>query len=254
MRIDLKYSRPPEAEPGSLDSKEAGARVRLSRKRLAASDLGGTVRAWRLWAVCVEATASYGRAADLTFATALAKRAGIPHGMASKFLRQFDELGVFQWPREERRGDRKARLLALPGAWDVATLPSHEGGDVATLPSHESAARGHRVAPLHNLEMSVVRQDSQGGGGTPQGDGQHAPGATGVTSQASGQEASHPSADDVARTVASLEADLGPIVAERFAPYHADERTSDSTGDDEAAQVRHQVANPSKTRAKGGQS
>ena len=42
----------------------------------------------------------------------------------------------------------------------------------------------------------------------------------------------------------------GPAVAERFASYRGDERTGDTTGDDEAAQVRDAAANPVKQRAR----
>jgi hypothetical protein len=38
--------------------------------------------------------------------------------------------------------------------------------------------------------------------------------------------------------------------AERFAPFHGDERTGDGVGDDEASQLRWNGANPRKTSAR----
>lgn len=94
-------------------TKELGQRVRLSRERLAASELASTVRAWRLWAVCIDYTASYTRASYQTFVVTLGREAGVKPQVASGLLRRFDELGVFCW-KAAPRGSKLASELGLP--------------------------------------------------------------------------------------------------------------------------------------------
>src|SRR5690348_870130 len=97
--MSRKSRRPPQCEPGYMDSrtKEMAERLRVSRERLMSSDLRSTTRAWRLWAACVEATVGYTREADQTYAVTLAQAANVTRQVASDILRRFDELGVFQW-------------------------------------------------------------------------------------------------------------------------------------------------------------
>lgn len=92
--------------------KEAGLKLRLSRQRLAESDLHDIGRAWRVWAACVELTASYSKNAERTTVVEIAALAGIRADKVSPILREFDRLGVFTWRKEE--GRRRAGLLVLP--------------------------------------------------------------------------------------------------------------------------------------------
>lgn len=93
--------------------KEAGERYRLSRERLLASpELSGSLRAWRLWAVCMEETASYSKAADRVHAATLAGKAGLRRDKVSEILYAFDAQGVLVWRKD--RGSRSPGFLALP--------------------------------------------------------------------------------------------------------------------------------------------
>lgn len=119
--------RPAHCEPGSLKgAKELGERLRLSRERLAASDLARLGSAWRLWAACADATFGYAREADTIYLTTLARTAGVHRSKAGPLLRRFDELGVFVW-KAAPRGSHGISELGLP---HVAPQ-LHEGAHVA---------------------------------------------------------------------------------------------------------------------------
>jgi hypothetical protein len=243
-------------QPGAMagNTKEMGERLRLSRERLMASELAGTARAWRLWAACVDATVGYTREADATYVVGLARRANMERQVASKLLRRFSELGVFQW-RSGPRGSHTKGLLTLPASGGQSgTMGEASGGQSGTM---SPGPQGVKVAPLHSNELSVegVAQGGQEGPagaqrGTPPGGGPGAPGSG--LHRGAGQpegQAPEPGPAEVEAFWAAVEAEPGPAgLAERFAPWHGDERTGDGVGDDEAAQVRHQAANPRKAR------
>ena len=107
--------------------KDAGQRLRLSRQRLAESEfvlvegngkserrtkLATNSRAWRLWAVCIERTASYSQAADRTYVESLASLTGMRPDKVTPLLRAFDSEGVFVWRKD--RGRISKGFLALP--------------------------------------------------------------------------------------------------------------------------------------------
>lgn len=92
--------------------KDAGRKMRLSRQRLAESELHTSGRAWRVWAACIELTASYSKNAERTTVVEIAALAGIRPARVSPILRDFDRLGVFTWRKD--RGRRSPGLLVLP--------------------------------------------------------------------------------------------------------------------------------------------
>lgn len=94
------------------DYVDASRRFRLSRQRLAESELDGQARAWKLWAVCMERTAGYSKSADRVHVVTLANLAGMRDDKASALLREFDRLGVVVWRKDT--GRRSPGFLALP--------------------------------------------------------------------------------------------------------------------------------------------
>jgi hypothetical protein len=252
-----RTTRPAHCEPGSItDARELGERLRASRERLAASDLAKIGRAWRLWAVCADATFGYSRAADQTYATSLGRKAGIDRWAASEMLRRFDELGVFGW-RAAPRGSHAISELSLP--------PLTWSGDhvsdvhVVSTPPVDAPTRGLGTT-LQSNELSVMAMSDAASAGTHR--------SSVIGSSDSGSEDWHaerraipeigparcatPGCDGIAFSEDfCIECDRKHFYeAERFASFHGDERTTDGVGDDEAAQLRWQSANPSKTRVR----
>lgn len=93
---------------------DAGRKLRLSRQRLAESELGRSKspRAWRVWAACIEATASYSKGAERIYVSEIAKTAGMRPDKVSPILMEFDRLGVFGWKKD--KGRRSTGFLTLP--------------------------------------------------------------------------------------------------------------------------------------------
>jgi hypothetical protein len=118
-----KTRRPAHCQPGSItDARELGERLRLSRERLAASELADQGQAWRLWAACVDATFGYAREADQIYLTTLARNAcGVHRNAASRIMRRFDELGVFVW-KAAPRGSHAISELRLPPLHALPTV------------------------------------------------------------------------------------------------------------------------------------
>jgi hypothetical protein len=145
--------RPAKCEPGSLnDAREQGKRLRLSRERLANSELARLGQAWRLWAVCVDATFGYAREADQTYVVTLAAAAaGMDRKAAGRLLRQFDELGVFGW-KAAPRGSHAISELSLPALmW--SRDPMKTGSSAA--PQAGGPTRGLGAALQSNRSMNV---------------------------------------------------------------------------------------------------
>ena len=134
----------PYAQAGSLDRVEMGLRLRASRDRLMNSSRADHTRAWRLWAACVEATASYSKGSDETFVTTLANRAGVDAKYAGQCLRQFNEDGVFTW-NASPQGSRTMGMLSLPPI-TRQPLPT----DAATVGDGEA----HRLPPTTTKDTS----------------------------------------------------------------------------------------------------
>ena len=114
----MKYT-----DAGSLSRPEVGRRIRASRRRLADSDLeflasgrktklATSARSWRVWAVCSELTASWGKGSDRVHVATIANLAGLREDKVSPILRAFDEEGIFSWRKET--GRRGKGLLSLP--------------------------------------------------------------------------------------------------------------------------------------------
>lgn len=114
-------------QAGTLTSVEVGRRFRASRENLAHSqfiliegtgknerrtDLSDSARAWKVWAVCAELTASWSKASDRVHVRTIANRAGLREDKVSPILRAFHEEAVFGWVKDE--GKRSAGLLTLP--------------------------------------------------------------------------------------------------------------------------------------------
>jgi len=109
-----RRTRPAHCAPGSFtDARALGERLRVSRERLASSELANLGQAWRLWAACVDATFGYAREADRIYLSTLARAAGVHRTKVGPILRQFDELGVFTW-RAAPRGSHGISELGLP--------------------------------------------------------------------------------------------------------------------------------------------
>lgn len=120
-----KPRRPAHCAPGSItDTRQLGERLRVSRERLAASELATSGMAWRLWAACVDATVGYARQADQVYATTLGGAAGVHRSKVGALLRRFDELGVFGWDAAPR-GSHGISELRLP---DVMYRPRCTNG------------------------------------------------------------------------------------------------------------------------------
>ena len=153
-----KRTRPQECEPGYLtDTKEMGRRLRLSKERLEASDLADKGQAWRMWAACVEATFSYAREADQTYAQVLARSAAnMDRSAASRILRRFDELGVFGW-EPAPLGSHGMSLLRLPALHAVPA--PHEELHAVPTPHVGGSTRGPDAA-LHNSVLLTNAHES----------------------------------------------------------------------------------------------
>ena len=265
-----KTRRPAYCEPGSFNNAdELGRRLRLSRERLAASDLAGQGQAWRLWAACADATFGYAREADQIYLTTLARNAADVHrNAASRIMRRFDELGVFGW-HAAPRGSHGISLLSLPPLHAPSTV--HEDRLDAPLTVHEDA---HAPSTVHEdgatcsahgaLQSNEVKSIELITNSSPIATGtqhHHSP-VIGPSEGVEGSDDWHaerranpetrPEPDafddlDAAVQAAYADADL----AVRFPPFHEDQRTGDGVGDDEASQLRWEAANPHRTRARG---
>lgn len=147
--------RPPDCRPGTItEPRYLGERLRASRERLAASDEAGRGRAWRLWAVCADATFGYSREADQTYVSALARAAGgMNRNEASRLLRRFHELGVFVW-EPAPQGSHGISRLALPalGVPDTGHAPPTVRVE-ATCTAHGACTCTAHGA-LHSYELS----------------------------------------------------------------------------------------------------
>jgi hypothetical protein len=110
-------------QAGSLDYKDAGRRVRLARQRLQESKaeisdgqrsfrLASSARAWRVFAVCAERTASWSKGSDSVHVRTIAKEAGLPENKVSVILKAFDAGGIFSWVKDDGRYSQG--LLSLP--------------------------------------------------------------------------------------------------------------------------------------------
>jgi hypothetical protein len=281
--MQRKSRRSAHCEAGAManNTKEMAARLRLSRERLLASDLKQNTRAWRLWAACVEATVGYTREADQTYVVGLARRAAMERQVASQLLQRFNDLGVFVW-QSGPRGSHTPGMLTLPrlSGGHSGTVSEASGGQSGTM---SPAPQGVTVAPLHNSELSNEAMDGQ----TSLDAGTHHFPLIGPSDGVDASEDWHaerraiqearpelaaltreelvrlaharPEKQDAIRAeLARREAEADPALAKvlaRFgdpAPgsFDGDERTGDTTGDDEASQLRWQGANPSKTRAR----
>lgn len=79
---------------------------------MVASDLANSPRAWRIWAVCAELTASYSKSADRVYVSTIANLANVRPDHASPVLRQFDAEGIYIWRKDV--GRKSPGFLALP--------------------------------------------------------------------------------------------------------------------------------------------
>jgi hypothetical protein len=156
-----RKTRPAYCEPGSLkDARELGERLRLSRERLAASELARLGSAWRLWAACADATFGYAREADRTYVVTLAAAAaGLDRKAAGRLLRRFDELGVFGW-KAAPLGSHGISELSLPRLVGSGR-PTHDpaGGPETSL--HDPV--GGPETPLQSnesLSSALITHDS----------------------------------------------------------------------------------------------
>lgn len=243
-----RKSRPAHCTPGSIkDARELGERLRISRERLAGSELAGIGQAWRLWAACADATFGYAREADQIYVAALTRTSGVHRSKVGPLLRRFDELGVFAW-KAAPRGSHGISELGLP---HVAPKV-HEGAHVAPR-VHEGASSCSPQGALQSNTSMCVGHESSLDTGTCRSS-LMAPERSSEDWEAErpARPQAEPGREDWAASieaaVAEAERDAGPTLAERFPPYHEDERTGDTTGDDEASLMRWAGANPSKTR------
>ena len=183
----MKHGKPRRAhcEPGSMtNTRELGERLRLSRERLAASELAVQGMAWRLWAACVDATFGYAREADTIYLSTLSRTSGVHRSKAGPLLRRFDDLGVFVWEAADR-GSHRISELRLPRLTHVPTtghegvtqvshvpLTGHEEGVSCTahgsLQSNIHRNNGHSSVGDLLEEEGVVSLDGEAETGEPQ--------------------------------------------------------------------------------------
>lgn len=247
-----KLRRPARFRAGHMKDRQVEllARVCLSRERLAGSDLVGLGQAWRLWNACIAATADHSKAADQTYVETLARAAGINRTNAGRLLRQFDGLGVFGW-QAAPRGSKGISDLCLP------SLPrGHLAGLHAAFERHDDArhaASGHHYQVMSSelithdstLDIDTGEHRSSPSLSPPLVDGSVSWEAERRASLEAGPEPEY----DTEELARQIEAELDePDVAERFPPWHGDERTGEAMRDDERSQMRWEADNPSKAR------
>jgi hypothetical protein len=255
-----KHRRPARFRAGHMKDHRAELleRTDLSRTRLAASELGASGQAWKLWNACVAAMVDNAKAADQTYAGVLAQAAGINRTDAGRLLHRFDELEIFGW-RAAPRASKGISELSLP---DVAPEIARRSLDVAPQLARGSLDVAPQLAPpsYESLSSEVMSHDP------PLDTPRSTPSLSALRGNAvEGSEAGKPPKKDTGLGALSVEElrrlawrepeTLDEVRAELarrepFAPFHGDERTGDTIGDDEAAQLRYQGANPSKTRAR----
>jgi hypothetical protein len=101
-----------DTKAGSLPYREAGERLRLSRARLMDSELAARQNAWKVWAVCMELTASRSKAADETYLRTIATMSRVHRDRCAWYLQSFDAQEIIVW---KSSGWGRARsYLALP--------------------------------------------------------------------------------------------------------------------------------------------
>jgi hypothetical protein len=261
-----KTRRPAHCEPGSLnDALNLGERLRVSRERLADSDLAGLGQAWRLWAACADATFGYSREADQIYLTTLAKLAGVHRTKAGPLLRRFDELGVFGW-QAAPRGSHGISELRLPHVAPTVHEVRHVAPtvhDAGGSCSPQGALQSNDSMSAESLSDAVsidtgTHHSSSSLIGASEGLGVEKlgslpdPSETGTPGEVGPARCTTPGCQGAAFSEGlCMECDRERFyAAERFAPFHGDERTGDTTPDDEASQLRWQGANPAKARAR----
>jgi hypothetical protein len=250
-----KPRRPARFRAGHLKEQPAELleRVLLSRERLAASDLAKQSQAWRLWSACIAATADLAKGSDTIYAGTLARAAGVHRNAAARLMRHFDALDVFDWTPAPR-GSHGISTLHLPA---LMHSPRCMNGLHAPPTVHDegSTCTVNGALPRNEvMSVELITHNSSIDTGTHRS----SPSRIGASDRSSedweaerrARLQARPDPEAQAALIASIEADLdAPTVAERFAPYHGDERTGDGVGDDEASQLRWAGANPAKARA-----
>jgi hypothetical protein len=229
-------------------------RANLSRTRLASSELCASGQAWKLWSACIGETIDHLRAGAQTYAATLAHAARIDRTDTGRLLRRFDELGIVGW-KAAPRASKGISVLTLPR--DVMPQPARDGADVMPQPAHSStevesvelrtqysligAGADHSplIGPSDSREVERL-------GSLPD------PSETGAPEEIRPARCTTPGCGGVVFSEGlCIDCDRERFYeAERFAPFHGDERTGDTTGDDEASQLRWQGANPRKVRAR----
>lgn len=102
-------------------------RVLISLRRLQASELRSSPRAWKVWGACIDLTAGHGKAADTTYAAHIADLAKVTGTRTSRVLREFTRLGILRWKAGEKF--RSMGKLSLP----VEGRPCPECGEEVHL-------------------------------------------------------------------------------------------------------------------------
>lgn len=144
-------NRQPDCRPGSItDTRHLAERLRASRERLAASDLAGQARAWRLWSACVAQTFDMGRAADTIYVTELARLSGIDRTAAGRLLLRFHELDIFGWDPAPRGSHGISRLYL-----HAASAPHEQHGHAASAP-HVASQTGPTCGVSAALQSNVL--------------------------------------------------------------------------------------------------
>jgi hypothetical protein len=145
-------------------------RANLSRTRLAASELGASGRAWKLWAACIAETVDFSRAGAQTYASTLATAARIDRTHAGRLMREFDELGILGWDAAPR-GSKDISDLSLPslmprdaarGSVDTpcdAAYSSIEVESIELRAQHSQSGAGAHHSPLSTAPLSGERSE-----------------------------------------------------------------------------------------------
>jgi hypothetical protein len=83
---------------GSMREELVLRKVLASRQRLAASDMAGSLRAWKVWSACVSRTPDWQKGSDKTYIKVIADATGsVKRDQVSALLKEFDRLDISRW-------------------------------------------------------------------------------------------------------------------------------------------------------------
>jgi len=241
-----------DTRAGSVPYLEAGERMRLSQARLVEAKAG--LPAWRVAAAVWGLTAGYSKGWDAVFVDGLAELTGMDGRAVRRGIKECEAAGALQWLPSNRgkRGRPSLVGLPLPGSNRPGQSPARveSARAVSTpLPSYEVMSNEGADSRCGEQPQGSPRIAHRGSRQVEGSEPWEAEGHARPQARPGPEAASWAAVVEAA--VAEAEAELGtPSAADRFAPWHGDERTGDTTGESEAELMRWAGANPAKARAR----